>query len=143
MRILMVCLGNICRSPLAEGILRAKAGSQCVVDSAGTANYHVGEAPDSRMTATASLHQIDISNLRGRQFKVSDFDAFDRIYVMDQSNYRNVCALSPNASSTAKVQYLLSNQAEVPDPYYGGDAGFEQVYELLNQACERILLEIE
>lgn len=142
MNILMVCLGNICRSPLAEGILRKKAQGLCEVDSAGTASYHIGEPPDPRMISTAAKHQVDISTLRARQFKASDFDTFDRIYVMDHSNYKNVCALSNKESHLKKVSYLLANKAEVPDPYYGGEEGFEKVYQLLNQACEQILAEI-
>lgn len=143
MKILMVCLGNICRSPLAEGILQKKSNGRCEVDSAGTAAHHLGEAPDPRMIATASRYQIDISQLRARQFTSDDFDLFDRIYVMDESNYKDVCALATRELDIKKVSYLLEEEAEVPDPYYGGEDGFENVYQLLNQACEQILLDIE
>lgn len=93
MRILMVCLGNICRSPLADGLLRNKVSEKklpWMVDSAGTAAYHIGNPPDHRMIQTAKANRIDISEFRARQFTTQDFVAFDRIYVMDQSNYNNV-----------------------------------------------------
>lgn len=137
----MVCLGNICRSPLAEGLLRSKLdGDKFVVDSAGTANYHIGKAPDERSVAVAKKYGLDISHLKARQFKVSDFNVFDVIYVMDNSNYENVKALARDEKELAKVKFILNevypnqNQA-VPDPYYGGDDGFEQTYNMLNKAC--------
>lgn len=140
----MVCLGNICRSPLAEGLLSKKVDQETVkVDSAGTASYHIGEAPDIRTIMSARKHGLNISNLVGRQFKVSDFDEFDRIYVMDHSNLQNVLALARTEDDKAKVDLILnelkagSNQ-DVPDPYYGGDEGFEQVYRLLDAATENI-----
>lgn len=144
-RILMVCLGNICRSPLAQGILESKVdGSIVEVDSAGTAAYHVGESPDPRSVATARQHGIDISAQRGRQFTVSDFDAYDHIYVMDRSNYQNVLRLARNDNDRNKVKLILNElfpgeDREVPDPYYGGDQGFEHVYELLDSASDRII----
>lgn len=145
----MVCLGNICRSPLAEGILRSKVDpKKVVVDSAGTAAYHVGEAPDLRSIMTARKHGLNISKLLGRQFRVEDFDDFDKIYVMDHSNYNNVMALARNEEDKAKVDLILnelssgSNQ-DVPDPYYGGDEGFEQVYRLLDNATDTIVQKIE
>lgn len=136
----MVCLGNICRSPLAEGILKSKLSNNFVVDSAGTANYHVGSSPDKRSVAVARKHGLDISNLKGRQFEVSDFDTFDMIYVMDESNYQNVVKLARNPEDIAKVNMILNEvhenkNFEVPDPYYGGDHGFENVYQMLNEAC--------
>ncbi|TCL63939.1 protein-tyrosine phosphatase [Mariniflexile fucanivorans] len=137
----MVCLGNICRSPLAEGILKSKLPNDSfVIDSAGTGDYHIGKKPDSRSIAIANKHGLDISNLRGRQFKVSDFDAFDIIYVMDASNFRNVLILTRNEKDKAKVKYILNeihpNQNDaVPDPYYGGHDGFEKVYNMLDEAC--------
>ncbi|GAA3625416.1 low molecular weight protein-tyrosine-phosphatase [Flavivirga jejuensis] len=140
-KILMVCLGNICRSPLAEGILKSKLPSDLFkVDSAGTANYHVGNSPDKRSVAVARKYGLDISNLKGRQFKTSDFDLFDLIYVMDDSNFNNVISLARNDEDIAKVKFILNeiypNQNyDVPDPYYGGDEGFENVYKMLDEAC--------
>lgn len=145
MKILMVCLGNICRSPLADGIMRAKLDEKRIsaeVDSCGTAAYHVGEAPDSRMIATAKARGVDISMLQARQFSVSDYDIFNRIYVMDRSNYKNVIALARNEEDKAKVSLLLSHSnskySEVPDPYYGGQDGFDLVFDLVEDACENI-----
>jgi protein-tyrosine phosphatase len=147
MRILMVCLGNICRSPMADGLMRKKVQDNQLdvyVDSAGTANYHVGGAPDTRMTATAKSKGIDISGLKARQFIVSDFDAFDLIYVMDQSNYNNVVRLARNETDIQKVQLILElrtspHEIEVPDPYYGGQDGFEHVYQLLDESTDIII----
>tara|TARA_R110002050_G_scaffold74772_5_gene160208 strand:- start:23159 stop:23596 length:438 start_codon:yes stop_codon:yes gene_type:complete len=140
----MVCLGNICRSPLAEGILKSKLSSNSyVVDSAGTANYHTGNTPDKRSIAVAKKYGLDISNLKGRQFEVSDFDVFDFIYVMDDSNYNNVISLARNETDISKVKFILNevypNQNDnVPDPYYGGNDGFENVYKMLDEACDII-----
>ncbi len=142
--ILMVCLGNICRSPLAEGILKSKLPNDSFfVDSAGTANYHVGNPPDKRSIAIAKKYQIDIAHLKGRQFEVSDFDRFDFIYVMDESNYNKVIKLARNTNDTAKVNFIMNEvykdkNYDVPDPYYGGDDGFENIYNMLNEACENI-----
>ena len=126
MKILMVCLGNICRSPMADGLMRKKVKDHNLdvyVDSAGTANYHVGGAPDKRMTQTAKRKGVDISGLQARQFVVSDFDTFDLIYAMDQSNYDNIIRLARNEHDLNKVQLILEllpnqNEIEVPDPYY-------------------------
>lgn len=142
-KILMVCLGNICRSPLAEGILKSKLSNSFLVDSAGTASYHIGSAPDKRSIAVARKYGLDISNLRGRQFSVSDFDTFDYIYVMDESNFENVVKLARNDKDISKVKMILNevypNQDyDVPDPYYGGDNGFENVYKMLDEACDKI-----
>lgn len=143
-KILMVCLGNICRSPLAEGILQSKLPhDKFIVDSAGTGGWHAGEQPDKRSIDTARKHGINISNQSARQFKVSDFQNFDHIYVMDLSNYKNVLALAPNESSKEKVKLILNEifpdeNIEVPDPYYGGTDGFEQVYQMLDKACDSI-----
>jgi protein-tyrosine phosphatase len=141
-KVLMVCLGNICRSPLAEGILKSKLKNTSIkVESAGTAGYHIGEKPDSRSIAVAIKNGIDISNQKGRQFKLEDFDEFDFIYVMDKSNYKNVIKLARNASDIEKVNLILAeiDQSEdVPDPYYGGNNGFEAVFSMLDRACEVI-----
>jgi protein-tyrosine phosphatase len=142
-KVLMVCLGNICRSPLAEGILRSKVDSdKVVVDSAGTAGYHIGNPPDKRSIAVARKYGLDISNQRCRKFSRLDFLEFDLIYVMDRSNFSDVANLANNAQEAQKVKLLLSEVdlglQEVPDPYYGGDDGFENVYQMVNQACEAI-----
>lgn len=142
-KVVMVCLGNICRSPLAEGILQSKVGNNVFVDSAGTSNYHVGELPDKRSIAVAKKHGIDISQQRCRAFTSKDFETFDHIYVMDKSNYANVIQLAPTEKLKQKVKLILNelhpNQdLEVPDPYFGGEDGFEQVYQMLDKACDII-----
>lgn len=142
-KVLMVCLGNICRSPLAEGILKSKTDSQHIfVDSAGTAGYHIGNNPDQRSVAVAKKYGIDISGQRCRKFNYDDFAQFDIIYAMDLSNYYDILALTNDRSEIDKVKLLLEEIAspvrEVPDPYYGGTDGFEQVFELINQACDAI-----
>ena len=142
MKILMVCLGNICRSPMAEGIMRNLGGKKVEVDSAGTANYHIGLQPDKRMIATAFDHGIDISNLRARQFQYDDFNSFDLIFAMDSSNYRNIISLAKNDNDKQKVKMILDN-SNVPDPYYGDNEGFEHVYQLLHEACQNFLDNIE
>ena len=139
----MVCLGNICRSPLAEGIMRAKLPENYIVDSAGTGAWHSGQLPDKRSVTTAKKRGLDITNQRARQFKVSDFDTFDYIYVMDNSNYKDVISLAPTEESKSKVRLILNEifpneNVDVPDPYYGGDDGFENVFDMLDQACEAI-----
>ena len=143
LKIVMVCLGNICRSPLAEGILKAKLPKDYVVDSAGTGAWHTGQQPDKRSIATAKNRGLDITNQRARQFKVSDFDTFDYIFVMDNSNYKDVLYLAPTEESKSKVKLILNEifpneNVDVPDPYYGGDDGFENVFDMLDQACEAI-----
>lgn len=143
-KILMVCLGNICRSPLAEGILRNKLNSdQFKIDSAGTGGWHVGDAPDKRSVAVARKYHIDISGLKGRQFTAVDYERFDHIYVMDGSNLTNVLALAPNEDDKHKVKMILEEifpgeRVDVPDPYYGESDGFERVYQMLDEACEII-----
>ncbi len=142
-KILMVCLGNICRSPLAEGILKSKINSDKVfVDSAGTGAWHAGELPDSRSIEVAEKHQINLKNQRARQFRKQDFKDFDIIYVMDKSNYNNVIAMAETASDKEKVKLIMSESNlpidEVPDPYYGGEDGFEAVYQMLDEACSNI-----
>jgi protein-tyrosine phosphatase len=143
MNILMVCLGNICRSPLAEGILRTKLTTDFFIDSAGTGGWHAGQSPDERSIATARNYGIDISNQKARKFTVSDFDTFDHIFVMDQSNYKDVLNLAPDDVAKSKVALILGPSKEVPDPYYGGQDGFEKVYQLLDQACEEIAIKIK
>lgn len=144
----MVCLGNICRSPLAEGILKSKlSNNQFYVDSAGTSNYHKGSLPDSRSIAIAKQHGIDITNQSSRQFTVTDFDTFDYIYAMDTSNYNNIISLARNDNDISKVKLILNesfpnSNKSVPDPYYGGDNGFKQVYDLLHKACTNIALKL-
>lgn len=144
-KILMVCLGNICRSPLAEGILASKLDPEKFqVDSCGTSNYHIGKKPDSRSIETAKKHGIDITNQRAAQFKISDFDTYDLIYPMDQSNYQNIIQLARSENDTKKVNLILNELQlkkglEVPDPYYGGDQGFEDVYQMLDNACDLIV----
>lgn len=137
----MVCLGNICRSPLAEGILRHLAkekGLHWEIDSAGTGGWHVGDPPDRRSVAVAHRYGIDISGLKGRQFQRTDFSQFDRIYVMDLNNYRDVLLKAHSDVEKAKVQLLLDDQQPVPDPWYD-DALFEPVYNMIYKACEKII----
>ncbi|WP_169630284.1 low molecular weight protein-tyrosine-phosphatase [Flavobacterium humi] len=143
-RILMVCLGNICRSPLAEGILRSKLPATAyIVDSAGTGHWHVGNPPDARSVKIARERGLDISNLRGRQFSKKDFADFDHIYVMDSQNYRDVIDLASDETERAKVQLILNEifpneNVDVPDPYYGLQDGFEKVFDMLDTASQTI-----
>uniref|UniRef100_UPI0030EC9AA8 low molecular weight protein-tyrosine-phosphatase n=1 Tax=uncultured Flavobacterium sp. TaxID=165435 RepID=UPI0030EC9AA8 len=142
-KVVMICLGNICRSPLAEGILKSKVKKNVFVDSAGTANYHVGELPDKRSIAVAKKHGIDITNQHCKHFTTKHFEEFDYIYVMDKSNYENVIKLASSEKDKQKVKLILNelhpNQdLEVPDPYYGDEDGFENVYQMLDKACEII-----
>lgn len=142
-KVLMVCLGNICRSPLAEGILKSKVDLDKVfVDSAGTAGYHVGNPPDPRSIIVAKKFGLDISGQRCRRFSTIDFLEFDHIYVMDKSNYANVARLATSEEQLNKVKLLLDEVnfglSEVPDPYYGGEDGFEKVYQMIDLACEAI-----
>ena len=139
----MVCLGNICRSPLAEGILQNKVDpKQVLVDSAGNGSWHMGNRPDSRSIAVAQKHGLDISSQRCRQFTINDFNEFDHIYVMDKSNYKHVIAMSRNAADSLKVKLLMSESdtkiIEVPDPYYDSMNGFEKVYHMIDEACGKI-----
>lgn len=147
-KILMVCLGNICRSPLAEGILKSKLITKDIqIDSAGTGSYHVGELPDSRSIAVAKTNGINITDQRARKFVVEDFDNFDIIYVMDAYNYENVMKLARNDADKAKVDFILNavfpnENLDVPDPYSGGDYGFKNVFKMLDEACEIIAKKI-
>ena len=137
----MVCLGNICRSPLAEGILKSKVNKETVfVDSAGTAAYHIGNLPDVRSIEVAKTYGIDITNQKARKITVKDFDVFDFIYAMDESNYENILLLARNSNDKQKVKMILkesdaAKNKSVPDPYYGGNSGFENVYKMLDEAC--------
>jgi protein-tyrosine phosphatase len=140
MKILMVCLGNICRSPLAEGIMQHLAKQQGLdweVDSAGTGNWHIGKGPDRRSTRTAREHGIDISGQVCRLFRQSDFDEFDHILVMDKSNLADILALTRNKEDAKKVEMLLGDKT-VPDPYYD-DAQFEPVFNLIEQGCKNFI----
>ena len=147
MKILMVCLGNICRSPLAEGILSNKIPNMNVtVDSAGTAGYHIGSKPDPRAIDIAKKNNIDISSLRARKFERSDFINFDKIYVMDKNNYYDIIDLAENKDQTSKVILItdvIDSDSFVPDPYYGDLADFEKVFNLLEKICQKIANQIE
>jgi protein-tyrosine phosphatase len=139
-KILMVCLGNICRSPLAEGILASKLPEdKFLVDSAGTGHWHVGKQPDERSIATAKKNGLTISNQRGKHFNQKHFDEFDYIYVMDRSNYNDVIFLAKTDAHRAKVKLILDelfpgDNVDVPDPFYGLQNGFDMVYEMLDEA---------
>ena len=141
----MVCLGNICRSPLAEGILKHKTQDlDVLVDSAGTASYHVGNLPDSRSIEIANKNGIDLTDQRARQFSEKDFDNFDKIYAMDTHNYANIISLAKNQSDRDKVDVILNELNpksfdSVPDPYYGEGDGFKTVFEMLDRACDAIV----
>ncbi len=146
MKVLMVCLGNICRSPLAEGILKQRtkeAGLDWEVDSAGTSSWHAGDLPDPRSIAVAKSHGIDITDQRSRQFVKEDFENFDLILAMDASNYQNIKRLSSNEQDHQKVELIMNfekpgyNQT-VPDPYWDSD-GFEGVFQMLDRACVKII----
>ena len=144
MNVLMVCLGNICRSPLAHGILESKAPEDWYIDSAGTSGWHEGERPDTRSIVTAKGRGLNIDQQRSRPFLGEDFERFDVIFAMDSSNYTNITRLAPDEASKAKVR-LIMNEAypgenrQVPDPYTGGQRGFEDVYDMLDLAIEKFL----
>ena len=140
----MVCLGNICRSPVAEGVMRAKAKEYALeveIDSAGTSGWHDGAAPDERSLSNAAKNGIDISKQKSRKVVLSDFDFFDVLYAMDESNYNNLLNMAP-VKYHHKIKMILNevNAGEdrsIPDPYYGND-GFQLVFDLLDEACEKI-----
>lgn len=145
MKILFVCLGNICRSPMAEGIMRSKIGNRdIVVDSAGTSAFHAGDKPDHRAVQTNKKHNIDISKLVARTFVVEDFDRFDKIYAMDLNNRRDILELARNQADRDKVKLLLDEvnpgaEQPVADPYYGSGNGFETLFKMLDNATNIII----
>ena len=143
----MVCLGNICRSPMAEGIIREefrKQGVEAQIDSAGTAAYHVGEGADSRAQAELRKYDIDISDERAQKFIPQFFHEYDLIFAMDQANYADILAQARTEEDRNKVDMLM-NLAEkgknisIPDPYYGGDEGFTKVYKMIKMAGEKLV----
>ena len=146
MNILMVCLGNICRSPLAEGIMQSKIDKYELdwkVDSAGTSGHHDGQKPDPRSIEVAEKNGLDITNQRSRKLIMKDLEDFDLVCVMDSSNYINVRMLSRNSAHHEKTQLIMNfsqpdRNVNVTDPYYG-DEGFDRVYEMLDEACEAII----
>lgn len=146
----MVCLGNICRSPMAEGLMRSKIEKYQLnvdVDSAGFESFHTGDSPDFRAIREMKRNGIDISEQRSRLFKKSDFEEFDRIYVMDSTNYNDVKSMAANPSQMNKVDYILNlispeSNTPVPDPYYGGETGFAKTFQLLDSATELIAIEL-
>ncbi len=151
MKVLFVCLGNICRSPTAEGVFRqyladSPLATKVGVDSAGTADWHTGKAPDPRAREAALKRGYDLSKLQARQVVADDFHKFDLILAMDNSNLANLEALRP-ANSRAEVDLLLQRYelpcSEVPDPYYGGEQGFEDVLDLLENASKALLAELQ
>ena len=145
----MVCLGNICRSPLAEGILSLKGKHlNLEVDSAGTAAYHIGKQPDIRSIEIANKYTIDLNQQRARQFSRADFDKFDIIYAMDTNNYAHLISLASNERERNKIRMILNEinpkaYQSVPDPYYGGENGFQDIYNMLDKACDKIIQNIE
>ncbi|MEB3345534.1 low molecular weight protein-tyrosine-phosphatase [Aquimarina gracilis] len=148
-KILMVCLGNICRSPLAEGILKSKLdANKYIVDSCGTSSYHIGNKPDQRSIAIGKKYGIDITDQKAAQFNTNHFQIFDHIYAMDNSNYENILKLAKTDQEINKVKLILNelypnDNLDVPDPYYGGEQGFEDVYQMLNKACDNIVNKLE
>ena len=150
MKILMVCLGNICRSPLAEGILQhkaEKAGLSWSIESAGTNGYHIGEAPHHLSQKVAQLHGIDISCQRARRFTAADFDRFDKIYAMADDVIDEMRRIARNKFDPSKVDLLMNElypgkNMNVPDPWYGTEPGYHEVYELIDKACDAIIEKI-
>ena len=140
--ILMVCLGNICRSPLAEGVLKSKLSSNHFhIDSAATASFHIGKSPDHRSIKVAADHGIDISLQKARPFQLEDFNLFNKIYVMDRNNLKVIEQLAETSEQRDKVSLILKNE-EVPDPYYGDESDFEMVFGLLDNACDKIRFDL-
>lgn len=151
MKVLMVCLGNICRSPIAHGILEKKAAQNqlnIIVDSAGTGSWHINKSPDIRSIEVAKSHGIDISKQKARQFNVMDFEKFDIIYVMDKSNFNTINGLDIEKKYSKKIKLILNEiypnkNNDVPDPYYGEENGFEVVYNLLDKASDKIIQQLK
>jgi protein-tyrosine phosphatase len=151
-RVLFVCLGNICRSPLADGILahklqQAGLSHRVTVDSAGTGAYHVGEPPHVESMRVAKQHGMPIDHLRARQVKRPDFEAFDLIVAMDRKNYGDLLEIERSGDHHHKVRLFMSyvpgaSSQDVPDPYFGGPEGFDEVFDLVNTGCDAILAEI-
>ncbi|MEM1270217.1 MAG: low molecular weight protein-tyrosine-phosphatase [Bacteroidota bacterium] len=151
-RVLFVCLGNICRSPLAEGVFRQKVhehglDDQFEIDSAGTGAWHAGEAPDARMRETARRHGVSIDEQRARQLVSADLSRYDHIFVMDRSNLRNAQALDRSGRHAGKIRLFRDfdpnpGDRNVPDPYYGGADGFETVYQIVDRTSEALLREL-
>lgn len=147
MKILMVCLGNICRSPLAEGILQAKAaaaGLNWQIDSAGTNGYHVGESPHPLSQKVAKLNGIDISRQRARRFRATDFEEFDRIYAMAEDVIDEMKSIARQRFDASKVDLLMNElhpgkDLDVPDPWYGTEPGYHDVYAMISQACDKLI----
>ena len=138
----MVCLGNICRSPLAEGVLKSKLSSNHYrIDSEATASFHIGKSPDYRSIKIAADHGIDISLQKARVFKLEDFNLFDKIYVMDRNNLKIIKQLAETPEQRDKVSLILENE-DLQDPYYGDESNFKIVFELLNEACEKIKFDL-
>lgn len=151
MKILLVCLGNICRSPMAEGLLRHKAaerGMKIVTDSAGTIGAHAGEAPDPRAQEAMRRHGLEIGDLRARQFMPTDFERFDLLLAMDRNNLKDMRKIAPDATLANKGCALMDHatqhaERDVPDPYWGDAKDYEHVYALLNDAIEGLLDDIQ
>ena len=147
MNILMVCLGNICRSPLAEGILQEKAwkaGLQWSIESAGTNGYHIGEPPHKLSQKVAKLNGIDICNQRSRRFTAEDFERFDKIYAMSSDVIDEMRIIARKSFNASKVDLLMNElhpgkNLDVPDPWYGPEPGYHDVYAMIDKACERIV----
>ena len=150
-RILFVCLGNICRSPTAEGVFRHRARQAGLtslrIDSAGTASWHIGKAPDSRTVTAAARRGYDLSTLRARQVNAADFDNFDLLLAMAKKNLAELKAMVPcgvKASLRLFLDYAGDSPlSEVPDPYYGGLEGFEEVYQIVMRSCEKLMIKME
>jgi protein-tyrosine phosphatase len=151
MRVLMVCLGNICRSPLAEGILQEKvnkAGLNWVVDSAGTNHYHTGDPPHPLSQKVALANGIDITQQRARRFTTEDLNQFDKIYALAGDVLKDIQRITGSKFDSSKVDLLLNEQypgknLDVPDPYYGGEPDFHEVFELLDQVCDQLILKYQ